>query len=118
MPGLGYVRRKVSANVASSRHACRAPQSQHDQPIAAEPLDLEALVRSVPQAFDDLREPSAAIALPAVAESVDEAAADAVVVEEPAPEAEQADPDATSVSTIRPAEVVEASASGPHEPSP
>ncbi len=54
-----------------------------DEPIAAEPLDLEALVRSVPQAFDDLREPSAVIALPAVAEPAGESAADEVVVEEP-----------------------------------
>lgn len=117
-----------------------------DEPIAAEPLDLEALVRSVPQAFDDLREPSAAIALPAVAEDesvADEASADdgppaAEVVEEPesvgeatavaeepakqsgepTPKVEQVDPDATSIATIRPAEVVEAGASGLHEPSP
>ena len=112
-----------------------------DEPIAAEPLDLEALVRSVPQAFDDLREPSAVIALPAVAEAAaDEAVVDEAVVEEtakaetakaetakaeaakqadePAPKVEHVDPDATSVATIRPAEVVEAGASGPHEPSP
>ena len=47
-----------------------------DEPIAAEPLDLEALVRSMPQAFDDLREPSEVIALPAVAEAADEPGAD------------------------------------------
>ena len=118
-----------------------------DEPIAAEPLDLEALVRSVPQAFDDLREPSAVIALPAVAEPAGESAADEVVVEEPesvveetvageelakpepekveptkqadepAPKVEQVDPDATSIATIRPAEAVEAGAAGPHEPS-
>lgn len=114
-----------------------------DEPIAAEPLDLEALVRSVPQAFDDLREPSAVIALPPVAEAADgeavadDAAADeavggepesvveaAAVAEEPAKKSgetakkvEQVDPDATSIATIRPAEVVEAGASGPHEPS-
>ncbi|MEO8265708.1 MAG: hypothetical protein ABI706_09395 [Ilumatobacteraceae bacterium] len=130
--------------------------------IAAEPLDLEALVRSVPQAFDDLREPSAAIVLPAVADAADdepapdEAAPDALVEEpepvieqtavgeesaksepakveaskverakveaakqadEPAPKVEPVDPDATSVSTVRPVEVVEASAWSPHEPS-
>ena len=114
------------------------------EPIAAEPLDLEALVRSAPQAFDDLREPSVVIALPPVAEAADgEAAADdagaeeavggepepvveaTAVAEEPAkksgkpvPKVEQVDPDATSIATIRPAEVVEAGASGPHEPSP
>ena len=115
-----------------------------DEPIAAEPLDLEALVRSVPQAFDDLREPSAVIALPPVAEAADgvlvadEAAVDDSVVGEPepvveatavadepakksgepVPKVDQVDPDATSIATIRPAEVVEAGASGPHEPSP
>jgi hypothetical protein len=102
-----------------------------DEPIAAEPLDLEALVRSVPQAFDDLREPSALIALPAVAEAADEPGADVAAADgaepvadesakqadEPAPKVEQVDLDATSISTIRPAEVVEAGASGPHEPS-
>lgn len=115
-----------------------------DEPIAAEPLDLEALVRSMPQAFDDLREPSAVIALPAVAEAADEPVADeakpvaeeaaaaeepeaaksepaksepAKKVDEPAPKGEQVDPDATSIATIRPAEVVEAGTSGPHEPS-
>ncbi len=119
------------------------------EPIAAEPLDLEALVRSAPQAFDDLREPSVVIALPPVAEAADGEAADGeavaddagaeeavggepehvveatAVAEEPAkksgkpvPKVEQVDPDATSIATIRPAEVVEAGASGPHEPSP
>ncbi len=115
-----------------------------DEPIAAEPLDLEALVRSMPQAFDDLREPSAVIALPAVAEAADEPGADeakpvaeeaaaaeepeaaksepaksepAKKVDKPAPKGEQVDPDATSIATIRPAEAVEAGTSGPHEPS-
>ena len=115
-----------------------------DEPIAAEPLDLEALVRSMPQAFDDLREPSAVIALPAVAEAADEPGADeakpvaeeaaaaeepeaaksepaksepAKKVDGPAPKGEQVDPDATSIATIRPAEAVEAGTSGPHEPS-
>ena len=115
-----------------------------DEPIAAVPLDLEALVRSMPQAFDDLREPSAVIALPAVAEAADEPGADeakpvaeeaaaaeepeaaksepaksepAKKVDGPAPKGEQVDPDATSIATIRPAEAVEAGTSGPHEPS-
>ena len=110
-----------------------------DEPIAAEPLDLEALVRSMPQAFDDLREPSEVIALPAVAEAADESGADeakpvaeeaaaaeepeaaksepAKKVDEPAPKGEQVDPDATSIVSIRPAEAVEAGTSGPHEPS-
>jgi hypothetical protein len=51
-----------------------------EEPVVAEPVDLEALVRSVPQAFDDLREPSAAIPLPA--------ASDPVVEPEPEPAAE------------------------------
>jgi hypothetical protein len=38
-----------------------------EEPVRAAPVDLEALVRSVPQAFDDLREPNAVIAVPAVA---------------------------------------------------
>ena len=131
-----------------------------DEPLAAEPLDLEALVRNVPQAFDDLREPSAVIALPAVAEAAAEPSADEVVAQdvvaedvvaeeaepvaeetsaaaaaeepaksepaksepatkadEPAPKVGQVDPDATSIATIRPAEAVEAGASGPQEPS-
>ena len=36
-----------------------------DGSSVSEPVDLEALVRSVPEDFDDLREPSAVIALPA-----------------------------------------------------
>jgi hypothetical protein len=35
-----------------------------DGSFVSEPVDLEALVRSVPEDFDDLREPSAVIALP------------------------------------------------------
>ena len=46
-----------------------------EEPIVAEPLDLEALVRSVPEHFDDLREPSAVIAVPAVADAVDDESA-------------------------------------------
>lgn len=90
-----------------------------DEPVAAEPLDLEALVRSVPEDFDDLREPSAVIALPAAAVVVDEAvepaAEEAQTIDEPAPDTEV---DATSLSTIRPAEVVEAHASASQETSP
>jgi hypothetical protein len=95
-----------------------------DGSTAAEPVDLEALVRSVPEDFDDLREPSAVIALPApVGEpiSAEEPAKfdDTIQPAEVAAEevAEGADPDATEVSMERPAESVEALASGPTEPS-
>ncbi len=60
-----------------------------------EPVDLEALVRSVPQAFDDLREPGEAIPLPAAPEP--EAVVVEPVVVEPVDEA--ATPDPKSVST-------------------
>ena len=49
-----------------------------DGSTLAEPVDLQALVRSVPQAFDDLREPGDAIALPAAEEPVEPANADDV----------------------------------------
>lgn len=98
----------------------------------SEPVDLEALVRSVPDDFDDLREPSELIALPAP--SGEPVSAELVKVEpvkvdevdgtvEPAkPEKaekaddddEVADPDATAVSMERPSE---AFASGPTDPS-
>ena len=51
-----------------------------EEPIVADPVDLEALVRSVPEDFDDLREPSAFIAVPAVANAV----ADEPVAADPA----------------------------------
>jgi hypothetical protein len=90
-----------------------------EEPIVAEPVDLEALVRDVPQHFDDLREPSAVIAVPAVADAVaeDSVAEDSVAEEsvadeeksdteeagaDAAPAAEEADVDATSMSTERP----------------
>jgi hypothetical protein len=48
-----------------------------DEPVRSEPLDLEALVRSVPQAFDDLKEPGEVI-------EADEPVIEPVVVGEPA----------------------------------
>jgi hypothetical protein len=95
-----------------------------DGSSVSEPVDLEALVRSVPEDFDDLREPSAVIALPAPegepvsAEEpakVDETIEPAEVAAEEV--AEGADADATEVSMERPSESVEALASGPAEPS-
>ncbi len=117
----------------------------------ADPLDLEALVRSTPQAFDDLREPGESVAeVPghveepaavAVAQPDLEDEADADVPVEaaepanagdtlawappptgeptavaPLPAPVAADPDATSVSTERPAQTVDALASGPQDP--
>lgn len=95
-----------------------------DGSTVVEPVDLEALVRSVPEDFDDLREPSAVIALPSPAAEpavvepvepaepadVDETVEPAVVDESVGP----ADVDATEVSLERPSE---AFASGPTEPS-
>jgi hypothetical protein len=103
-----------------------------DGSTAAEPVDLEALVRSVPEDFDDLREPSAVIALPPptgepvvepvkddgpddpaeVDDTVEPAKSDESV--EPAEAGEVADPDATAVEMERPSE---AFALGPTEPS-
>jgi hypothetical protein len=90
-----------------------------DGSTAAEPVDLEALVRSVPEDFDDLREPSAVIALPPPVvepvkqdDIVEPAEVDDTV--EPAEVEEVADPDATAVEMERPSE---AFASGPTEPS-
>ena len=78
------VRRRKLENVRVSGAA-----GSVEEPVVAEPVDLEALVRDVPYAFDDLREPSAVIAVPAVAavvadgESVEaEPAADAAEVVE------------------------------------
>ena len=50
-----------------------------DEIVRAEPLDLQALVRSVPQAFDDLREPGEFAA-------TEEPVAEDSAVEEPVPE--------------------------------
>jgi hypothetical protein len=97
-----------------------------DGSTVSEPVDLEALVRSVPEDFDDLREPSAVIALPAPAgepvsaepaETVEPAKSDEVASEQVAAEvadevAEADDVDATAVSMERPSE---AFASGPTE---
>ena len=117
-----------------------------EEPIAAEPVDLEALVRSVPDAFDDLREPSAVIAVPAaaaaaageaepveVAETAAAAAAavvddpdpveaEAVVddpdpVEAPAAVKEEAAVDATSIATERPIAATESPVKVPVESS-
>ena len=100
------------------------PGAGPDEAERAEPLDLEALVRSVPQAFDDLKEPGEAVEAepvsePAVAaepvELVPEATTDAspakeVAVVEPVHPTPNGivvpvvinDPDATSVTAERP----------------
>jgi hypothetical protein len=80
--------------------------------LVSEPVDLEALVRSVPEDFDDLREPGSVIELPPGPEAgVAEAAIDeleepvAIAPDpDPEPEPEAAAPDATSISMERPAE--------------
>ncbi|MEP7114088.1 MAG: hypothetical protein ABI862_12545 [Ilumatobacteraceae bacterium] len=83
--------------------------------VASEQVDLEALVRSVPRAFDDLREPSAAIELPAAPEpETDGSALEVPAPEVPAPEVPEAD--ATSISTERPPEAVELPATAVPEP--
>jgi hypothetical protein len=66
-------------------------EASDQQPVVAEPVDLEALVRSVPQAFDDLREPSAAIPLPAASEPVVEPELAPAVEAEEAAQVEPAD---------------------------
>lgn len=81
-----------------------------NEPARAEPVDLEALVRSVPQAFDDLREPGEEVekqevAEPAggVVEEVDDAESSNVA--EPAESdaaVEDAHRDSTSTSDERP----------------
>src|SRR4051794_9258532 len=48
-------------------------EPQQDEVVRPDPVDLEALVRSVPQAFDDLREPGVVAGVVA-AEPVEEAA--------------------------------------------
>lgn len=75
--------------------------------LVSEPVDLEALVRSVPEDFDDLREPGSAIELPPVPE------ADPI---EAGAEDEAAAPDATSMSMERPPEPSAGSASTSPEP--
>ena len=71
-----------------------------DERAAAEPVDLEALVRNVPQAFDDLKEPSAVVVAP---DAVVEPVADEPV-------------DSTSISTERPVEPSEPPVVTPKEP--
>ncbi|MEY2414714.1 MAG: hypothetical protein QOH53_48 [Ilumatobacteraceae bacterium] len=105
----------------------------------ADPLDLQALVRSVPQAFDDLREPGADPVVaeagttfavdgegeasivdeapePAEVDKVEEAANanDAVKVEAAAPDAVA--PDATAVAIERPAPPTESPVETPEPP--
>ena len=48
---------KATVAVGSIRFAWPVPRQAVEEPIVADPVDLQALVRSVPQAFDDLREP-------------------------------------------------------------
>jgi hypothetical protein len=109
-----------------------------DERVASEQVDLEALVRSVPQAFDDLREPSAVVEAPdATAEPVvdesdpvepdavepDAVEPDADVEAEPAKEPPKVEPpkpvdvDATSVSIERPVLPQESGAKVPIAPS-
>jgi hypothetical protein len=100
-----------------------------DGSVVAEPVDLQALVRSVPQAFDDLREPGEVWEAPAVGDpvAVEPVAVEPVPVEpatpadivEPAKVDEEVaapDPDATAVSLERPEDAFEAAASAPTEP--
>lgn len=107
-----------------------------DEPIHSEPVDLRELLRSMPQAFDDLRDPEPEPEPPAEVEPGEvaaiEAAVEAAVADgaaeppvmeaaaAPAPVAEVAapavvvDPDATSFSAERPVEhVMDESASVP-----
>ena len=74
----------------------------HD-PAHSEPVDLEALVRSVPQAFDDLREPGEAVEEVGNAdvwESDQSGEADL----DPPPASDEREEDATSVEIERPLE--------------
>jgi hypothetical protein len=75
--------------------------ANEDEPVRAAPLDLEALVRNTPQAFDDLREPGESADdvpeptdEPAAADAEGEAEVDgeAVVAEEAAGEADAVEP--------------------------
>jgi hypothetical protein len=112
-----------------------------DEPVHSDPVDLQALVRSVPQAFDDLREPGAVVAESVaveepVAEGEPVAEEDPVAEEEPVAEEQAAegepdevvaladeddeqspDPDATSMSAERPPEAAEVLVASPNEPS-
>ncbi|MEY2446211.1 MAG: hypothetical protein QOE00_2791, partial [Ilumatobacteraceae bacterium] len=75
-----------------------------EEPIRSEPVDLQALVRSVPQAFDDLREPGEVLVEAVVDEHAGFAVAtdgEVVVVSEPEP-----------VDTVGPADAENAPADG------
>ena len=106
-----------------------------DEPVRSEPVDLQALVRSVPQAFDDLREPGVSLdddwfSWVAAEPKGDVAAVGELLpVDEPAlVEAESAspngtlapdvevDPDATSYSAERPSATPDAPAVGGKAP--
>jgi len=81
------------------------PGAGPDEPVRSEPLDLEALVRSVPQAFDDLKEPVEPVEAESVAGDevveVEEAVVDGEPVEVVA-EAEHEAPPAKNVATVEP----------------
>ncbi len=94
-----------------------------DEFVHSEPVDLQALVRSVPQAFDDLREPR--VEEPVVEEEVvEEAAAEEPVVEEEVvdeaaaeePVAEQEVVDEVAGEPVAEEEVVEEEVVGDGEP--
>ncbi len=74
-----------------------------EERIVADPVDLEALVRSVPEDFDDLREPSAVMAVPAAAAV---AAVDGEVVAAEAGESEAVETEAPAEAEAVPAEDV------------
>jgi hypothetical protein len=90
-------------------------EAGEDEPVRSEPLDLQALVRSTPQAFDDLREPGEE---PVVAEEgstfVVDGGGDVVVDTPDAVDSEDAVEDdhvddAEQVDDAEPAEVAEPS---------
>jgi hypothetical protein len=70
--------------------------------VRSEPLDLEALVRSTPQAFDDLREPGEP--------SVDEAEPTEQPVAAEHSDMEAVEADAVEVEAVEPAQATEATA--------
>ena len=78
-----------------------------DEPMRSEPLDLEALVRSVPQAFDDLKEPGESVDAEPVIEPVIEPAA-----AEPGELAAEATDDAPPAKEVAIVETVHPSPNG------
>jgi hypothetical protein len=82
------------------------PGASADDPERAEPLDLEALVRSVPQAFDDLKEPgeSVEVAEPVVEPAVVEPAEVVEPEVEAVPATTDVAPPAKPVATVEPAQ--------------